>query len=58
MYHLWRQRNDIQHGNQPKTEERLMQRIVWDVRSQIRGKGKFRENDLNVEICSKWGYST
>jgi hypothetical protein len=23
VYHLWRQRNEIWHGNQPKTEERL-----------------------------------
>jgi hypothetical protein len=58
VYHLWRKRNDIQHGNQPKTEEKLMQGTVWDVRSRIRGKGKFRKNVLNVEICSKWRYGT
>jgi hypothetical protein len=31
-------------------EVRLLQGIIREVRSRIIGKGKFRKNDLNVEI--------
>lgn len=28
MYNIWRNINDIKHGNQPRTEEKLMQTII------------------------------
>lgn len=55
VYHLWRQRNDIRHGNPPKAQEKVLQEVVWDVNNRIRGKGKFKKIDVNVEICRKIG---
>jgi hypothetical protein len=42
IYDIWRQRNDVKHGNQ--------------IRSRIVGKGKFKATDENVAICSSWVY--
>jgi hypothetical protein len=27
------QRNNIKHGNQPKTEEEIVKRITWEIRA-------------------------
>jgi CHASE3 domain sensor protein len=29
VYSLWRERNNIRHGNQIQTEEKLIQKISW-----------------------------
>lgn len=55
VYHIWRLRNDIRHGSVPKSEEKLLQLISWEVRMCIGGKGKFKRNVLNAEICSLRG---
>ncbi len=55
VYHLWRQRNDIRHGKAPKTEEKLLLDVVWDVKYRIRSKGTYKKSDLNVKICTNWG---
>ena len=41
VYNIWRNSNEIKHGSQLKTEEQVMQKIKWEVRAQILGKGKF-----------------
>jgi len=33
--HLWRLRNDLCHGNTPRTEETLVAQIQWEVRSRL-----------------------
>lgn len=43
VYWLWRQRNDVKHGNAPRAEEKVIQDVVWDVKNRIRGKGKYKE---------------
>lgn len=35
VYHIWKQRNDIRHGNIPRTEERIIVQVRWEVRSRI-----------------------
>ncbi len=35
VYHLWRLRNDLCHGNTPRTEETLVAQIQWEVRSRL-----------------------
>ncbi len=52
---LIKYRNDLRHENQPKAEERVLQEVVWGVRNKLRGKGKFKKNNVNVEICSNLG---
>jgi superfamily II helicase len=35
VYHLWRQRNDLCHGNTPRTEECIEAQIKCEVRARI-----------------------
>jgi len=30
----------------------VLQEVVWEVRNKLRGKGKFKKNNVNVEICN------
>lgn len=57
VYNIWRYRNDMEHGNEMYSEEKLLQKICWEVRTRIAGKGKFKENEENVAICNNWGIS-
>lgn len=42
VYSIWKQRNDIKHGNQIMTEEKIVIRIKWEVRSQDIAYGMFK----------------
>lgn len=35
VYNLWQERNHIRHGNHLQTEEKLIQKINWEVRMRI-----------------------
>jgi hypothetical protein len=35
VYNIWKQRNGIKHANQLKTEEKIVQRISWEIRTRI-----------------------
>lgn len=35
VYNIWRNRNEIKHGNHPKTEEHILQKIFWEVRTSV-----------------------
>lgn len=54
VYHIWRLRNDVKFGNPLISEEKLVQRICWEVRSRILWKGRFKNNDLNKALCARW----
>ncbi|GLT57397.1 hypothetical protein SLA2020_303720 [Shorea laevis] len=54
VYNVWRQRNDILHGNPIKTEERIVKQIVWQVRNKIMSRGNFGLSRENVDICHNW----
>jgi hypothetical protein len=51
VYHLWRQRNDVKFGNMLISEEKMVQRISWEVRSRIMWKGKFKSSGENAAVC-------
>jgi hypothetical protein len=38
VYHLWLQRNALIHGKTPRTEEQIISRIRWEVRSRVMAK--------------------
>jgi hypothetical protein len=57
VYHLWKQRNDLKHGNTPKSLEAIIARIRWEIRARIMAKGRFKESDANLEICQMWNLS-
>jgi hypothetical protein len=50
-YCIWKLGNDIKHGNQTKSEEKVLQKIVSEVRFRIMGKGKIKGNEENVAVC-------
>jgi hypothetical protein len=39
VYNLWRTRNEIKHAGLPSTEEQLLNKILWETRNRIIGKG-------------------
>jgi hypothetical protein len=54
MYNLWSSRNEIKHNGHPKTEDRLLKVIFWEVRSRILRKEKFPKSRANVVLCQAW----
>ena len=53
VYNLWHTRNELKHSGQPSTEEQLLKKIIWEVRSRLAGKGNFpmtRENLILVSL--------
>ena len=53
VYHLWQNRNALKYDNHPLSEDQLIQKIKWEVRVRLMGKGKFRKTKGNVDICYK-----
>ncbi|XP_059451249.1 uncharacterized protein LOC132182059 [Corylus avellana] len=54
IYNLWCTRNELMHSGQPNTEEQLLKKIIWEVRSRIAGKGKFPRTRENLDLASLW----
>ncbi len=42
MYHLWKHRNDLEHGNIPRLEEAILVQVFWDVHTRLLAKGRFK----------------
>jgi hypothetical protein len=57
VYNLWRFRNDVKFGNSLCSEEKLLQKISWEVMIHMVSKGKYTESIENVSLCSNWGIS-
>jgi hypothetical protein len=51
VYPIWSNRNALRHGNKPMSEEQLLQKIKWDVRCRVIGKGKLKRSK-GIESCS------
>jgi hypothetical protein len=54
IYHLWRHRNDLSHGNVPRSEEKLIQQIKWDVRSRLVARYSAKISVKNLLLVQKW----
>jgi hypothetical protein len=54
VYHLWKQRNDLLHGNAPRTEEAIVAHIKWEVRSRILAKGNVKIIDKQLDLVYSW----
>lgn len=54
VYCIWRERNNIKHGNQLLTEEKLVQKLRWEVRTRVMSKGKFPRSKENYDLCKSW----
>lgn len=40
VYHVWKHRNDLCHGNSPRSEDLIISQIRWEVRMRILHFGK------------------
>jgi hypothetical protein len=54
VYNHWKHRNDIKHGNTPLSEDRIIQKIKWEICTRILSKGRFKLTKQNMEICHNW----
>jgi hypothetical protein len=55
IYNIWRNHNALKHNNNPCTEEKLIQRIRWEVRTRFTTKGRFKKTRGNDILCNAWG---
>jgi hypothetical protein len=53
VYHIWRQRNDLVHGNTPQTEEQIVAHVRWEVRSKIMNSGCFKDSVRNRRLLQE-----
>jgi hypothetical protein len=54
IYHIWRHRNDLQHGNTPKSEEVIVATIKWVVQSRVLTKGRFKDLSSHLGLVYRW----
>ncbi|GLT52885.1 hypothetical protein SLA2020_261960 [Shorea laevis] len=54
VYHIWKNRNELKHGTHPLSEDHIIQRIKWEVRSGVISKGSFKKTRGNETICCRW----
>jgi len=55
IYNIWRNRNALRHGNNPWSEDKLLQQIKWEVKIRFISQGKFKKTCGNDILCSSWG---
>jgi hypothetical protein len=54
VYHFWRLRNDLLHGNIPRSEEGIIAQIKWQVRTRLLAKGKVKIVGSIIGIVHSW----
>jgi len=47
----------VKFGSRLYSEEKLLQKIWWEVRARIVGKGSVEGSAENVALCNNWGIS-
>jgi hypothetical protein len=35
VYHLWLQRNGIRHCNTPRSEDQILNAVIWDTKHRV-----------------------
>jgi len=54
IYHIWRQRNDLLHGNVPRSEEQIIAQIIWEVKTNILASSSFKDTVFNQRLIQEW----
>ncbi|XP_059433958.1 uncharacterized protein LOC132167079 [Corylus avellana] len=54
IYNLWCTRNELKHSGHPISEEQILRKVLWEVRTRIAGKGKFSKNKENLGLAAQW----
>ena len=55
IYNIWQHPNNIRHGNQILTKEKIVARIKWKVKTKVIATGIFIRSRKNIAICDSWG---
>ena len=55
VYAIWRERNSIRHGVHLLSEEKILLKICWEIRTQISSKCKYIRSRENLLLCRNWG---
>lgn len=55
IYNIWKHQNNIRHGNQILTKEKIVARIKWEVRTKAIAIGRFKRTAENEAVCESWG---
>lgn len=56
VYHIWKQRDDLQQGNVANSEEQILKRIDWEIRTRVMGAGTIKKSIINKSLCCRWGF--
>jgi hypothetical protein len=69
VYHIWRQRNDLLHGNVPRTEEQfyfiffdkrteeqIVAHIRWEVKTKIMASCRILDMASNQRLIQEWTF--
>jgi hypothetical protein len=58
VYNIWITQNELKHAGHPITEEQILKKIMWEVRTRVVGKGIFSRTRENLMFCSLWNLPT
>jgi hypothetical protein len=54
IYNLWHTKNEIRHAGSPSTEEQILKKVMWEVRTRLVGRGNFPRTRENIFLSSLW----
>lgn len=55
VYNIWKFRNDVKFGNSLMTEEKILRKNCWEVRSRLVSGGEVKGSAENIALCLNWG---
>jgi hypothetical protein len=58
IYNIWHMRIEIKHLGHPSSEEQILKKVFWEVRTNIARKGKFPKTRRNLVLASNWNLPT
>jgi hypothetical protein len=54
IYHIWRHRNDLLHGNLLRSEEALVHQVKRDVRLRLLARCLAKKIRKNLQLVENW----
>ena len=54
VYNLWHTRNELRHAGSPRTEEQILKKVMWEVRTRLAGSDNFPKTRENISLSSLW----
>ena len=54
VYNLWHTRNELRHAGSPSTEEQILKKVMWEVRTRLARSENFPKTRENISLSSLW----